>query len=304
MNFMRLSAVVTVLALCIGLASPAWAATVRIRVNDTSITDTQISARANLLRLERRGSSNSARLELAREELIEEALKLQEAERLEISVTDSEVSSRFLDVARNMNVSEANLQRILTENGVNPDTLRARLRAGIAWQRVTRQMIAPRVQISDLELEKQAEEQLEQTESYDYLLKEVLFLVPDGSGMSASGRTAQANQYRRSFSGCDSAVDLSLSYTDAAVIDVGRRHATQMPDAIARELANLSEGGITTPRVTDRGVSMLAVCSKASAHDLTFIKNDLRQEAGNEKLQEEADAHLEELRQRAAISVN
>lgn len=302
MTFKRFAFALLFVALIAGLARPAWANAIRVVVNDTQITDTQIQARANLFRLERRGNSNNARLKLASDELIEEALKLQEAQRLEITISEKQVNDGFLNVARNLRVSSSNLNKILSDNGVNPETLRARLRAGIAWQAVTQAAIMPRVQISDLDLEEKAAGQVEESTSFDYMLKEVLFIIPRGSGGSASRRTAQANQYRKSFQGCSTAVDLSLSYTDAAVIDVGRRHATQLPEAIAKELAGLQEGGITKPRVTDSGVSMLAVCSKASARDLTFIKGELRQEVGTEKLQEAAADYLERLKERASIS--
>ena len=96
-------------------------------------------------------------------------------------------------------------------------------------------------------------------------------------------------------------MQLSLSYTDAAVVDIGRRHATQLPEAIAKELAGLNVGGITKPRVVDNGVSMLAVCSKACARDLTFVKDQIRAEQGGEALQKEAEVYLAELRNKANI---
>jgi peptidyl-prolyl cis-trans isomerase SurA len=88
------------------------------------------------------------------------------------------------------------------------------------------------------------------------------------------------------------------------VIDVGRRHATQMPEAIAKELAGLNVGGITKPRVVENGVSMLAVCEKTQAQDLTFIKGDLRAEAGNEALSGRVSSYMEQLRKNAKIIYN
>lgn len=278
------------------MAGPAAAVTVRISVNDQPITDIQISARAQLLALENRGSSNGARSEMAANELIDEALMMGEAQRLGITVTDSEVNDAYLSVARNLRVSADNLDRILTENGVSVDTLKARLRAAIAWSGVTQRAIRPRVQISDLDLEQQAAAQVTESLSYDYILQEIIFI-----GENTARRTEEANQYRRNFNGCEGAVQLSLSYTDAAVLDVGRRHATQLPDAIAQELAGLNVGGITQPRTVSMGVSMYAVCSKDSARDLTFLKNDLMQETGTELLAAEVDVYLEELRGRASI---
>lgn len=122
--------------------------------------------------------------------------------------------------------------------------------------------------------------------------------------MGGGGRSGQANQYRANFAGCDTAVDLSLAYTDVAVVDIGRRHATQMPDALAKELAGLNVGGISKPRVVETGVSMLAVCEKVQAEDLTFVKGDLREEAGGDAMQRETAAYLERLRSQAKIIYN
>jgi len=302
MNFARILFLTTILMAAIAGGLPAQAASVRVTVNSTPITDTQISLRASLLRLERRGNSNSQRLDMALQELVNEALMLQEAQRLGINISNQQVDDAYLNVARNLKLSSDKLDQVLAQNGVNKDTLKQRLRSGLAWQAVTQTAVMPRVQFSELELDQQAANQVEESLSYDFILKEVRFIIPQGSKVSASRRTAEANQYRKSFQGCDSAVDLSLSYTDAAVIDVGRRHATQLPEAMANELADLEVGGITKPRVVDNGVSMLAVCAKSSARDLTFIKSELRQEQGTEKLQDEAEAYLQRLRERAAIS--
>ena len=86
--------------------------------------------------------------------------------------------------------------------------------------------------------------------------------------------------------------------------DVGRRHATQMPDALAAELAQLNVGGITKPRVVENGVSMLAVCSKEVSQDTSYIADNLRQTAGNGALKSEQDKYLAELRSKAQIVVN
>ncbi len=274
---------------------------IKITVNETPITDTQISQRAKLLQLERRGSSASARLNMAREELIDEALKFQEGERLGLNITERDVDDALLNVARNMRISSDNLNRILTQNGVNPSTLRSRLRANITWGQIVRSVVSSRIEFSEVDLEQRAVEQLTETDNIDYILKEILFIIPQGSNISSARRTAQARQYRQSFQGCDSAVELSLSYTDAAVLDMGRRHATQLPDAIADELAQLNVGQLTAPRVVANGVSMLAVCSKTVARDVSFVTNEIRQEVGTEKLGEEAEKYLAELREKASI---
>ena len=97
-------------------------------------------------------------------------------------------------------------------------------------------------------------------------------------------------------------MDLSLNFTDAAVRDVGRRHATQLPDAIAKELAKLNVGGITKPRVVETGVSMLAICAKEAAKDTTFVKNKLRNEQGSKAMEAEAASTSKSSRRRLRSS--
>lgn len=270
-------------------------AATKVTVNGVPITDTEIASRLKLVQLEGGGTSKDAM-----EGLIAEQLELQEARRLNIEITDDQVQTAFQQVAQNVKLSTDKLTQLLQGRGVSLDTLYGRLRAALAWQQVLQVAVRPKVNVSDLELDKEAQAKLDPAMNFDYILKEVLFVTATGDG-SAAKRTAEANQYRKSFTGCDAAVKLSLAYTDAAVIDVGRKHATQLPDPIAKELAQLNVGGITKPRVVDNGVSMLAVCSKTSAVDLTFIKSNLRQSEGSQAYKAEADKYLAELRKKATI---
>ena len=277
------------LALALTLGSAAWAATV-VTVNGEPISDVQVDQRLRLFRME----GNNAGRNGAMQQLIDEAIQIQEAKRLGITVSNAQVDEAFLQIARNLNVSRDRLQAMLQQGGVSSQTLQDRLRAAIAWNGVTESAISSQVQISELELDQQAAQQVSDFQKFDYILKEVIFV---GGG----GRSGQANRYRSSFAGCDTAVDLSVAYTDVAVIDVGRRHATQLPDAIAKELAGLNVGGITKPRAVENGLSMLAICEKVQAEDLTFVKGNLRDDVGGDALAKETQAYLERLRDQAKI---
>jgi peptidyl-prolyl cis-trans isomerase SurA len=271
-------------------AVPAQAANV-VTVNGQPITDVQLAQRLALHKIEGKGNRTAAL-----NELIAEALQTQEATRLGFTVSESEIDDAVLDVARQIKVSASNLSKILTDNGVPMSTLRARLAANIAWSRVTQQIVSTRVNVSEADIDAKAKAELTAANSFDYILKEVLFI-----GGNASARTAQANKYKKSFTGCDTAVELSLNYTDAAVRDIGRRHATQFPEALANELSKLNVGGITKPRVVEGGVSMLAVCAKETSQDTTYIANDIRQETGTAGMKAEADKYLAELKAKAQI---
>ncbi|MET3896503.1 peptidyl-prolyl cis-trans isomerase SurA [Devosia sp. UYZn731] len=278
-------------------AMPSFAAVI-VTVNGTPITDTQVSQRVKLFSME----GNRTGQRGATDQLIDEALQMSEAKRLGITVSNAQIDSALQDVARNVKLSKDKLVQMLEGNGVGMDTLRDRLRAAIAWGAITDAAITPTVRVSDLDLDQQAQSKLADYQKFDYILKEVIFVAPGGQG--AGARTAQANRYRSAFAGCDSAVDLSLKYTDVAVIDVGRRNATQLPEAVAKELAGLNVGGIGKPRTTDTGVSMLAICQKTQAEDLTFIKGQMQQEAGGAALSGKVTEYLANLRKQAKIIYN
>ncbi|HCO54442.1 MAG TPA: peptidylprolyl isomerase, partial [Pelagibacterium sp.] len=127
------------------MAAAVQAQGARVTVDGQPITDQQINDRANLLRLEGQGSSNSARVQLATDSLIDDTIKLAEASRLGISVSDEQVDSAFANIATNMRSSVSNLNSILTQNGVNPQSLRDRLEAAIAWQQVVSQVLRSRI---------------------------------------------------------------------------------------------------------------------------------------------------------------
>ncbi|WEK06594.1 MAG: peptidylprolyl isomerase [Candidatus Devosia phytovorans] len=295
MNFLgrAASAMIVGAVLTMGAAMPAVAQNVRATVNGTPITDMQVAQRQRLFQMEGNSGGSAGALK----QLVDEAIQISEAKRIGITVSNTQVDEAKQQIARNMNLSQDRLIAMLQQGGVGIETLEDRLRAAIAWNAITEQVVMPQVQISELQLDQEAASQVQDYQTFDYILKEVIFV---GGG----GRSSQANNYRSKFSGCDTAVDLSLGFTDAAVVDVGRRHATQMPEAIAKELAGLNVGGITKPRATQTGLSMLAVCEKTQAQDLTFIKSDLRAEQGNDALSGQVTAYMDKLRSEAKIIYN
>jgi len=275
-----------------GAAFPAMAAGVRVTVNGQPITDIQIQQRAKLMGLEHHPGNLITE---ATNELINEALELQEAKRLNINITDSQVNDSFLQVARNLKLAPDKLTLVLTSNGISADNLKDRIRATLAWNQITSSVIQSRVSFSEADLNAEAQSKLTADNSYDYILKQVTFI-------GKAQRNADANRYRSQFKGCDSAVPLSEKFTDVAVTDVGRRHATQLPPAIANELGKLPVGGISKPHPDPGGTAMLAICQKDVAKDTTFITNQLRQTEGNDKLKQATDSYLADLKAKAKIT--
>src|SRR5690606_34845015 len=127
---------------------------------------------------------------------IDEAIQLSEAKRLGITVSNAQIDEALLQIARNMKVSQDRLVAMLQQGGVSTETLKDRLRAAIAWNAVTERAIMPQVQISELDLDQKAVTQVKEFQTFDYILKEIIFV-----GAGSSNRSGQANKYRANFAG-------------------------------------------------------------------------------------------------------
>jgi peptidyl-prolyl cis-trans isomerase SurA len=114
-------------------------------------------------------------------ELIDEHLRMQEAERRHIVVQDKEVAGAIADVEHNNNMPAGGLAKRLAAAGVDPHTLIDQFRAQIAWNQVLRQEIANTAQPTDADFadqEAQIKAQIGQTE---YNLSEIFTSVSNPS---------------------------------------------------------------------------------------------------------------------------
>lgn len=85
--------------------------------------------------------------------LIDERLRMQEAERLNISVTQGEMKRAIAGIEKQNNVPAGGLDIFLASRGIERFTMDAQIRATIAWQKLVRRRLQPRVEIGDDEVD-------------------------------------------------------------------------------------------------------------------------------------------------------
>ncbi len=91
-------------------------------------------------------------LPLVLRSLIDERLELQEAERLEITVSDDEINKALAQIEKTNNVKEGQIKEFFGKAGVNTETVIQQVRAGLAWGKVIRRRIRPTIDIGDDEV--------------------------------------------------------------------------------------------------------------------------------------------------------
>ena len=257
------------LALTLGGIAPAVAATV-VTVNGEPISDIQVDQRLRLFRMEGNNTGRSG----ATQQLITEAIQIQEAKRLGINVSNAQVDDAFLQIARNLNVSRDRLTQMLEQGGVSSQTLQDRLRAAIAWNAVTEAAITPQVQISELELDQRAAEQIADFQNFDYILKEVTFI-----GI-AKGEERDAGREKFFMEGKDAFMlphrDPVLYYVqrlrdEAHRFAIGTHRAKRKKDVIKNPLDEIEGIGPTRKRALLNHFGSAKAVGRASLADLESV---------------------------------
>ncbi|WP_299850742.1 peptidylprolyl isomerase [uncultured Roseovarius sp.] len=122
-----------------------------ITVNDQSITRYEIEQRARMLSLFRAPGNPT---ELAREQLIEDRLKLDAAQANGIVLEDTDVQTGMEEFAGRVNMDLETMIRTLAGAGVDEPTYREFVRAGVSWREVTQARFARRISVSESDLER------------------------------------------------------------------------------------------------------------------------------------------------------
>lgn len=132
------------------LANPAAPFAPAILVNDGAITGFELSQREAFLRALNRTGDVAA---LARDEMIDDRLRLQAAERMGLVPPEAEIEAGMAEFAGRANLDTPTFLAGLADAGVAPETFRDFVTAGLAWREVVRARFGPRTRISETEID-------------------------------------------------------------------------------------------------------------------------------------------------------
>lgn len=283
-------------------APPSMAAqsTIKVVVNGDIITSYDIAQRAKLLPLFGVKGGQKA----ATEELIDETVKAQEARRRGIRVSDKQVDGVFASMGSERKLSPAQLSRELGRVGIAAETMKKWIKAQMTWRQLVQARVRQEGQIktSDIMtamLEKGNSEGLTETE---FRLQQIIFVVPSGSSKSyVAQRRREAEGFRQRFPGCENSLAQAKTLKGVVVRDMGRRESSQLRGRQGQEIQDTEVGKTTRPRESDKGVELIAVCSKRDFQSDAAARAEIESELRSEQSKELADAYLKELRDKAII---
>ena len=237
-------------------------------------------------------------------ELIDEKLKIREGKRWGIEHTDAEVDSMYANMASRMHQSADQLTQNLQKGGVNPQTLKTKIRADSVWGQLVRGRYASSLQLSekDIELALQAKNQSGQsTTAIEYTLRPILILVPPGSQPATfDAKRKDAEALRGRFKSCEEGLPAARA-AGAVVRDQVIRNSGDLNPEYQKILDAVPVGQLTAPEVTKHGVEMWAICGKQDSKADAPVKKQAREALATARFEQQSKAYLQRLRKESLI---
>jgi peptidyl-prolyl cis-trans isomerase SurA len=283
----------------------ALAQKVAVIVNGAPITTYDIEQRSRFTTL---ATHKTPSREEIIEQLIDEKLKVQVLQRYNLEITDSDVDNAYANMAKGMRLAPERLTEELARASVDAQTLKARIRADIAWQQIVRGKFQSSFQVRDKDvfakLASANKDEQKKEVGYEYFLRPILFLVPPGSAEQViDGRKREAEGLRARFDGCETGLKFASALRDVAVRDQIVKSSADLPPAMRKILDEVAVGKLTSPDVTAQGVQMFALCAKRENQVDSAATKEARDEMIAAQFQAKSKRYLEELRRGSMIEV-
>jgi peptidyl-prolyl cis-trans isomerase SurA len=280
--------------------APVWAITeydVVILVNGRAISNYDITMRMNMMKTNPKLKVDK---EAAIDELIEDNLKLSEAEKFGIKITQTALDKAVQDIEKENNMQPGDLYRYWQSKGVDKDAFRLKMASNLAWSSlVFSGRIAKRaVVIEDDEIDKKIADLKSGKDSpYVFELKQINF--------KKNSLTASEKQILNDIKSCDNISEQLKDF--AEIVDLGnlkeRDLSVQILDVLLMAVKNSQMISKTIPQ--KGGNFAMAICSswQEKGKEQEYKREDIRKRLYNERMLEMGNEYLQEIGHKAIIEV-
>ena len=247
---------VSIFTLCAGQSANSTAQSVqRIAaiVNDELITEYDLEARLKFVVFSTRLPNKPEvrkriRLQVLRS-LIDEKLRLQETRRRNIAVSKREIKRAKHLIERQNRLPKNTLGQFLGARNIPVETLEARLRATVAWTKLVRKRLRPRITIGEDEIDEVIDRIRSRQGETEFNLNEILLSIDhpteEASVYKMALRIIQQVRVGADFSAI--ARQFSQSATGAAGGKVGWIQESELSSVARKAVSKIKPGELTTP---------------------------------------------------------
>jgi peptidyl-prolyl cis-trans isomerase SurA len=182
--------------------------------------------------------------------LIEEAIKSQEAARLNLKVEDADIDAAFVEIAIGNKMKPDEFRNMLRARGMNVRTIRDQIAAQLLWMKVVARQIRPQIDITENDIDAEMAELKASIGKNEYLLSEIVLPVDSPKDAeNAKGFSqkliGEIRHNPQSFSAL--ARQFSKAAGAAQGGDLGWVAEGQSGEAVDAQLASASAGSVIGP---------------------------------------------------------
>ena len=226
-----------------------------VTVNGTVITRFELAQRLAFLQALQQAGDLPKR---ALDDLIDDRLQLDAAMTLHVGVSADEVRAGMVEFASRANMTPDAFIKAIGESGVEPQSFRDFVKAGIVWRAVVRAKFAGRIRVTDAEVERRIAQGAASGGALRAFLAE-LVLPDDGKTdvMALALKIRGSLKTPTDFS--NAARIFSKGGTAGKGGDLGWVDTTTLPPQVGTALAGLKVGDITAPVMLEGAVALYLV---------------------------------------------
>jgi len=188
--------------------------------------------------------------------LIEDRLRADAAKEMDISATEEQIAAGMGEFASRANLSTEEFLKAIAAGGVEPQTFRDFVRAGLVWRDVVRARFAPRVQITDVQVDR-AIAGMTRASAVRVLLSEIIIPAEPGNEAQAMALATRIQAEVSSDAGFAAAArQYSASGSAASGGKIEWLPLANLPPAIAPFVLALAPGEVSDPVAIPNAVAI------------------------------------------------
>ena len=236
-------------------------------VNDEAITLTDLINRLDLIII----TSNLPNTNVTRENLadqvlqtlINEKLNYQEAKKLNINVSDSEIKKSINVIEKRNSLPENSLIQTLSENRISPGAIIEQVKAQITWEKIISKIIRPRIKVTENEINNEINIMKSNEEKNEYKYSEIFLNFDQLQKKQKIINTALKIREQldtKNFSEIANQMSQSSSAKFGGLVNWTVE--SSVPKAILETISNMNKDKISEPIVTNTGVFIIKLEEK------------------------------------------
>jgi len=237
--------------------------------------------------------------------LIEEQLKLQEAQRLNQEITDEEIEEGFSNLAAQNNLEAEQFEQALGQQGIPKTTMLRQIKSQLAWTKVVAAYLRPQINVSETDIDVKMGQMKSKIGKEEYLTSEIFLPVKSDEDekqmKELAGKLIEEIKLRGApFSMVAAQFSKSASASNGG--EMGWISEGELPKELDLVLKSLEARQISPPIRGLSGYHVLAIKEKRmKTEDTMPAEDDVLNAIGLERLDRLQKRHLSDLEAAAFI---